>query len=88
MDKIAIKPAAGCRLVLPDGGETLDGLGIAPGTDLPDEGALVAPGVWLRKRLDEGDAVPVAQSAIDAATKRRDAREAPDKPKKTDGAQS
>lgn len=92
MDMIAIKAAEGCRLVLPEGGRTLDGIGIAPGTDLPDEGAFVSPGVWTRKRLDEGDAVPVSQAAIDAGAKRSDAREAPDKPAKsspkTDGAQA
>ena len=91
MDTIAIKAADGCRLVLPEGGQTLDGIGIAPGTDLPDEGAFVTPGIWLRKRLDEGDAVPVSQAAITAAQKRADVRENPPAPpaaKKTDGSQA
>ncbi len=83
MDMMAIKPAAGRRLVLPEGGTTLDGLGLAPGADLPTGGAFVAPDVWLRKRLDEGDAVLVTQAAIDAGAKTERGR---DKPAKTDGA--
>ncbi len=77
MDMIAIKPAEGRRLVLPDGGQALDGLGIAPGADLPNDGAFVSPGVWLRKRLDEGDAVPVGQAAIDAGQAAVRGRETP-----------
>ncbi len=77
MDPIAIKPAPGRRLVLAEGGTTLDGLGIAPGSDMPDEGAFVVPDVWARKRLDEGDAVPVAQAAIDAGQAAARSRDKP-----------
>lgn len=86
MDMVAIKPARGRRLVLPEGGTGLDGLGIAPGADLPADGAFVAPGVWLRKRLDEGDALPVTQAAIDAGARAQAAREKPAKPAAADGA--
>ena len=86
MDPVAIKPAKGKRLVLPYGGTTLDGLGIAPGADLPDEGAYVERGIWVSKRLDEGDAVPVTPKAISDGAAAQDAREKPPAKAKNDGA--
>ena len=53
---VAIRPLAGRRVILHEGGQTLDGLAIAPGGDLPQEGGLVARAPWVWTRLHQGDA--------------------------------
>ena len=64
MDLLAIRPCKDRRVILPEGGQTLDGLSIAPGSDCPAEGALVEPGIWAQRRLDDGDVETVPARAV------------------------
>lgn len=83
-DPVAIRPCEGRRVILHDGAQTLDGLAIPPGADMPAEGALVQPAIWVHRCLEDGDAEPVPQKAQQAAT-RANARRDADAPTPTPG---
>lgn len=74
---VALRPTAGSTLMLPDGGTTLDGLALAPGAELPAEGAYVPAGVWATRRQEHGDAEPVPGKAVKKGERVVAAREQP-----------
>lgn len=55
MTDLRIRLVPGCRVPLPAGGATLDGLAIPPGSLLTEEGAVVARSNYVQRRLDDGD---------------------------------
>ena len=76
MEPIAIRPCKDRRVILHHGGQTLDGLAIAPGSDCPAQGALVDPGIWVRRRLDDGDLELVPARSVRAGDRQAAKREA------------
>lgn len=77
MTEITIRPRPGRLVPLPVGGTALDGLAIPPGTRLPEEGAHVELGSYIRRRLDDEDAEmfdPEAPEASPEAQTTGDAR--------------